>query len=163
MRRALTTTMVALLGALGCSGSTDPESSDGPYVLFSRRLDGIEVDLSASSTTVAPGETVQLTVTAHNSGRRRIQLSVPCGPPMDAVIRSPSGQRVSVLNEMLGGNGAFTCELGERHFADPGETEVVRLTWRAPSQQGSYTAVGGLRGDNGQLHTLSATVSITVR
>ncbi len=163
MRLHLVSGMTALIGALSCSGVTDPESIGGPYSLSSRRASGIEVGLSAAPSTVALGETVQLTITAHNSTDRRVQLGVPCGPPMDVVIRGPSGRRVSVLYEMLGPNGAFTCELAEYHFADPGETEVLRLTWRVPLRRGTYRAVGGLRGDNDQLHTLSAAVDIRVR
>ena len=155
--------MIALLGAAGCTGTTSPASSEGPYALSTLRVRGIEVALSISPSVAAPGDTVRLTVTAHNSTDRQVQIGFPCGPAMDAVITGPGVESVSVLYEMLGPNGAFTCELGPHHFADPGETETVRLTWRAPVRRGTYTAVGGLRGQGDQLHTLSPPVLITIR
>ncbi|MDQ3996093.1 MAG: BsuPI-related putative proteinase inhibitor [Gemmatimonadota bacterium] len=105
------------------------------------------MSLSASPSTAAPGDTVRLTVTARNSTNRQIQIGFPCGPAMDAVITGPRGERVSVLHEMIAPNGAFTCELGPHHFADPGETETVRLAWRTPTRRGEYTAVGGCAGN----------------
>jgi hypothetical protein len=125
-------------------------------------MSGIEVTLSASASTAAPGETVQLTVSAHNSTNGRVQIGKPCGPAMDIVVIAPMGSSVSLLNELLGPSGAFTCELAEHHFVDPGETEVVRLDWRAPQRRGEYRAVGGIRGGYDELHTLSAPVVISV-
>jgi hypothetical protein len=163
MRLSPNVVTIALLGAAGCTGTTSFAPSEGPYTPSRLRGRGVEVALSVSPSIAAPGDTIRLTVTAHNSTDRRIQIGFQCGPAMDAVITGPGAGRVSVLHEMLGPNGAFTCELGPRHFADPGETETVRLTWRAPARGGTYTAVGGLRGQGDQLHTLSPPVLITIR
>jgi hypothetical protein len=163
MRLSLRCAAIALLGALGCSDITGSQAPGRPYSLSPARIPGVEVALSLSPAAVAPGDTVRLIVTAHNSTDRRIQIGFACGPAMDAVISSPRAGRVSVLSEMLGSNGAFTCELGPHHFADPGETETVRLFWRASPQRGTYTAVGGLRGQGNELHNLTAPVLITVR
>ncbi len=165
MRRSFQASIVLVVGLLGCRSSVGPELPEGPYSLSRLRQSGIDVTLSASMSAVAPGETVQLTVAARNSSSRRLQIGAGggCGPPMDIVIGQPGSPSVSLLSELLGSHGAFTCELNEGHFVDPGETEVVRLTWRAPSQRGDFTAVGGLRGSEHQLHTLSAPVVIAVR
>ncbi len=154
--------LIALPSAVSCDGPTDPLGLGKPGAL-SPRVWGIRVTLTVSPSVAAPGDTVRLTVTAHNSTDRRIQIGLACGPAMDAVITAPDGHRVSVLSEMLGPNGAFTCELGPYHFADPGETETVRLAWRASARRGDYTAVGGLRTSDGELYNVSQPVVIRVR
>jgi hypothetical protein len=157
MRLSAGISRLVLLTALGCHGSTEP------YVLSQVRVPGLEVAVSASPSTATLGEDVRLTVTAHNSTDQRIQIGVLCGPAMDAVITGPMGSRVSILAEMLGLDAAFTCELGPRHFADPGETETLQLTWRVRPVRGEYTVVAGLRREHGQLDNLSAPVRISVR
>jgi hypothetical protein len=72
------------------------------------------------------------------------------------------GLTVAVLAEIVGPNGAFTCELGPHHFADPGETETLRLRWRVPAERGVYRAVTGLRGRGG-LANRSAPAQFGVR
>jgi hypothetical protein len=124
--------LLALAAVLGtaCSGATDIESQ-------------LELGLSLDRTSAAVGDTVVFTATAYNPTRERIQVGLECGPPLDVVLTTPSGTVVSLLTSVHG--GAFTCELTEAHFADPGETERVVVAWPVVGETGVYTAVARRR------------------
>ena len=59
-------------------------------------------------------------------------------------------------------NGVFTGELRPYHFAEPGDSLVNHLWWRAPDRPGEYVAVAGARGAAG-LQDPSTPVRLTVR
>jgi hypothetical protein len=147
--------VAGLLVVLACGEATAPE------LRADQRIEGVEVTLTASSLTVSPGEEVVFTVSAHNTTADRAQIGFACGPAMDVLVARPSGRRISVLALAAGGR-LFSCELGEEHFADPGETETLQLTWR-PTLPGDYTAVGALRGAFDILFHPTDPITITVR
>jgi hypothetical protein len=93
---------------------------------------------------VSAGDSVRFTAEAFNPTDERVQVGRECGPAMDVVVTTPEGTTISTLLEMVG-NGAFTCELGPHHFADPGETERVVTRWQVPAVSGEYEAVTVLR------------------
>jgi hypothetical protein len=128
----------------------------------SERVRGVSLTLEADPATAAPGETVHLTATAHNSTDELIQIGVLCGPAMDVLITTPGGERRSALWDLLGPDAAFTCELGPHHFVEPKSTRVARIEWVAGWSEGDYVAIAGLRREKG-LGNLSAPVVIRVR
>jgi hypothetical protein len=125
-------------------------------------LGRVRVAVTADRTVVARGDTVRFTASATNPTADRIQIGRECGPALDVQVAGPGGKRRSVLADLLGSKGAFTCELGEYHFADPGETETLHLAWVAPVRPGAYIARAGLRRGGG-LRTVSAPIRLTVR
>ncbi len=84
---------------------------------------------------------------------------------MDIRISKPTGGVISVLNAQSQDSKtpvAFTCELGPYHFAEPGDSLINRLWWKAPSTRGVYVAVAGARGAAG-LDDISVPLAIHVR
>jgi hypothetical protein len=137
----------ALQGA--CASVTDPDAA-------------IRVSVRAEPLVVAPGDSVSFVVEAYNPTDRRIAIAGACGPALEVELTTPEGFRRYLVAESAFG-GAYTCELGEQHFADPGETETLRLTWRAPRQTGPYRAVAGLRAGQRRLDNRTAELVVTVR
>jgi hypothetical protein len=164
---------VAIACLLGCARSdvlgTDTAASapaaDGAAVLLPRsrdQLPAITVGLLVDRATAAPGDTVVFTASATNGGGQRVQIGVACGPSLDVAVLTPARAERSALADLVGPNGGFTCPLLESHFADPGETEAVRIRWRVPAERGTYTAVAGLRRGDG-LGNVSVPVTLSVR
>ncbi|MBV9880675.1 MAG: hypothetical protein JO180_09275 [Gemmatirosa sp.] len=144
-------------------GLASPDAHAAPDLLLSREtVAGVTVVLSPAPSTVAPGDTIRLVATARNATRQRIQIGLQCGPPMDVSIATPDGRRRSVLADLLGGNGAFTCELGPYHFVEPDSTRATAVAWVVPSTRGEYVAVAGLRRADG-LGNLSEPIRFQVR
>lgn len=143
------------------------QDSTIPNFLRSSGIDrtDLDIEMRADRTIVVPGDTVRFTLVARNAGSTRIQVGVQCGPSMDIRISDPAGAAVSVLNARFQDDKrrrAFTCELGRYHFAEPRDSLLNRLWWRAPPVRGVYVAVAGARGANG-LDDVSAPLSIRVR
>lgn len=132
-----------------CASVTDPDGD-------------VRVSVRAEPLVVAPGDSVTFVVEAYNPTDRRIAIAGACGPALEVELTTPEGFRRYLVAESAFG-GAHTCELGEQHFADPGETETLRLTWRAPRQTGPYRAVGGLRAGERRLDNRTAELVVTVR
>ncbi len=152
-----------LLGTDTASPPTAPTA--GAPVLLPRsreQLSAITTTLVVDRVTAAPGETVVFVASATNNGSQRVQIGVACGPTFDVAILTPLQTERSALADLVGPNGAFTCPLLESHFADPGETERVQISWRVPAVRGTYTAVTGLRRSDG-LGNVSATITLSVR
>jgi putative transposase len=99
---------------------------------------------------------------ADHATSARAQVGVQCGPPADVVVTPPRGPAASVPAALLGGNGAFTCELGPHHFVDALDTRTAVLKWRAPAARGTYEARAGLRRGGG-LGNLSDAARVTVQ
>lgn len=157
--------VVAATAACGADGpATDPGLSPDPLLVVAEpsrdRVDGVTLALDAAPRVVAPGDTVHLVLTARNATGRRVQIGIQCGPPMDVAVRTPRGATRSALADA--GREFFTCELAPHHFVDPLGTNVQRIAWPAPAEQGEYVAVAGLRRSDG-LGNLSAPVRVTVR
>lgn len=155
--------------ALG-SCSSHPAASQDSTIFQNLRSSGIDradlsIQIRADRTTVVPGDTIRFTLIARNTGPTRIQVGVQCGPAMDIRMSEPSGGVISVLNAQFQNSEvpvAFTCELGPYHFAEPTDSLLNLLWWKAPATRGEYTAVAGARGPNG-LDDVSAPLSIKVR
>lgn len=125
----------------------------GPDLLGrSDPIPGIDVSLRVRSSTMAPGDTVFFEASAFNATADDIRLSENCGPVFDVVVFDPTGRQRSVLADLLGPNGAFTCEGGERFVAEPGETETETLWWINMGLAGEYSAVAALRWNSGLRH-----------
>lgn len=144
--------------------TTDSVASAAPRARprSAEHLPGIVVTLTLGRSVVTSGDTIEFIATATNTGLQRVRIGVQCGPALDVAIRLPGGGERSALTDLLGSNGAFICPLTESHFADPGETETVRIRWRVPSAPGTYSAVSGLRRADG-LGNVSEPVVLTVR
>ena len=82
--------------------------------------------------------------TAFNPTDETVQIGRECGPSFDVLVKMPDGSEIAVLREWNPG-GAYTCQLGSWHFADPGELERLDLPWRVPLTLGGYEAVVVLR------------------
>jgi hypothetical protein len=125
----------------------------------------ISIEMRADRTSVVPGDTVRFTLIARNVGSTRVQVGAQCGPAMDIRISPPTGAAVSVLNAQFQDEKipvAFTCELAPYHFAEPRDSLLNRLWWKASTIRGVYVAVAGARGAIG-LDDVSAPLSIRVR
>jgi hypothetical protein len=161
MHRACTAAVLVTL--LGCTPTTGAEGdpSTGPLARSAEQLPTVTVVLAADRTTARPGELVEFTVSATNTGAARVQLGEQCGPSMDVAIATPDGHERSALLDQVGPNGAFTCPLLPEHFAEPGQTRTQRISWVVPATPGTYSAAGGLRRGDG-LGNPSAPVRLVV-
>ena len=137
-----------VLALTGCS-----DSLLGPTLLgASDPIPGIEVSLAVAPSSVSAGDSIFFDASAFNPTQDDVRIAESCGPVFDVVIIDPDGAEVSVLAELLGPNGAFTCEGHERFIAEPMETESLRLAWVAHGRTGTYAAVAGLRWNSGLRH-----------
>jgi hypothetical protein len=162
MRRApLFTVLVALLGCAP-TGSTEARPPGQTLARSAEQLPAVTVTLSADRAVVRPGEIVELTAAATNTGATRIQLGVQCGPTMDVAITTPDAGERSAIADWFGPSVAFPCILTSDAFAEPGQTRTVRLLWVAPTVGGTYVAAAGLRRGDG-LGNLSDPVRLEVR
>lgn len=148
------------------SGAALQDSAIAPY-LRSSGVDrpDIYIELRADKTSAVAADTVHFTLVARNVGPTRIQVGVQCGPAMDIRMSTPARAALSVLNAQFQDSPypvAFTCELGPYHFANPHDSLVNRLWWKAPALRGEYMAVAGARGSKG-LDDVSAPLAIHVR
>ena len=128
-----------------------PTMPDNPSALvpFSNEyVTGIQVRLRVHPVLASPGDTIQFLIEATNLTDRTIQIGTPCGPALDSYVFKNGAISVSVLQAVAAG-AVFTCELGPHHFADPGETETLRLRWPAPPIRGEYIAIAGIRRADG--------------
>jgi hypothetical protein len=177
LNRALRFTLPVLVAFASCltrqspeheqSVAVVPQDSTVPEYLRSSGVDreDISIAVRADRTTVEPGDTVRFTLVARNAGSTRIQVGVQCGPAMDIRMSKPTGGVVSVLNAQFQDSKvpvAFTCELGPYHFAEPRDSLLNRLWWKAPALRGAYVAIAGARGQRG-LDDVSAPLPIHVR
>jgi hypothetical protein len=156
--------LIAFSALAACAGSLSSPSSSDKAVEAPRAADslaGIEVTLTASRSTAAPGDSIEFIATATNRTSQRVQIGIACGPSMDVIIAGPTGGERLGWAEWLGANGAFTCELNEQHFVDAGKTRIVRIPWRARSETGTYQVRAGLRRSNG-LGNISKPISVVV-
>lgn len=137
------------LSALGCASVADPDAE-------------VRVSVAAEPLSVAPGDSVRFVVEAYNPTERRIAIAGACGPALEVEVTTPEGIRRYLVAEGSVGPG-YPCELDEQHFVDPGETETLRLVWRAPPLAGPYRAVAGLRAGERRLDNRSVPLVVTVR
>lgn len=161
--RAILKVAVVMGVAVACGGALGPDE-EGAWtrLLADRAVDGVTVTLHAAETTVSPGDTLHFTAIAFNATDHRIQLGEQCGPTMDVLITTPADTVRSLLADLLGGHGAFTCELRADHFVEPQGERTLDLWWVAPAGSGEYTARAGLRRSDG-LSNPSSPVSFEVR
>jgi hypothetical protein len=148
-----------------CSSATDAqiETNTTPVIARSKDvLPNLDVVVTVARTTLAPGDTITLVASATNRGAERLQIGVACGPSLDVLVSPPNAAEYSALIASLPPNAGFTCPLTPAHFADPGETETVRIIWRAPAQTGAYRLQAGLRRGDG-LGNLGPATTVTVR
>jgi hypothetical protein len=150
---------LSLASLAACSNS--PTTAVTPQ-LSAETVAGVTVSVSVVPSRVTRGDSIEFRATAHNSTNRAVQIGVQCGPSFDVVLTGPHGYVATVLALMVGPNGAFTCELGPRHFAPANSTQEARFRIAAPRQVGQYKTVAGLRRSGG-LSNLSAPVAFEIR
>lgn len=153
---------VALV-ALACQGVTAPESSPASTLRHSTQtVPGVTVTIHVSSAAPVAGDTLRFVVTASNATAQRVQIGTECGPSFDVQVTLPNGARRSVLSDLVGPEGAFSCPLLPQHFVEPGSTQTAELRWRVPAVSGPYSASAGLRRWDG-MSNLSRPIGFSVR
>ena len=160
--RLVRITLAAVLPlAMSCRAPVEPIPS---HLRLSTDCPGITIVLHASRAVLALGDTMTFTVTAHNATDERVQVGFQCGPSLDVRVRSPERTYTSALIDQFADSEvlvAFTCELGPGHFAQPRDSLVNRIPWKARSR-GNHVAIGGARGNDGLLDP-SQPLTITVK
>jgi hypothetical protein len=165
--RLLGPAALAALVVLGCSNTLpqapEPGGTPSGMLRLSReRVPGVTVALGMTPSAASRGDTIRFSATATNATAQRIQIGIACGPSFDVQVTLPNGAVRSVLSDLVGPNGAFTCPLLPEHFVEPRSSRTLVLRWVVPSVRGRYVARAGLRRSDG-LGNLSAAVAFSVR
>jgi hypothetical protein len=109
----------SILILLGACRVTRPASS-------SSIIEGIEVEVWASSDCVQPGETVKLRTTATNRGSRTFKVEFADKPVLDLVVKT-SGKLTRWSNRK-----PFTPEMTGLELK-PGESKTIEMNWQVQS------------------------------
>ena len=143
--RARSIAAVAALGSAACAAGTGPAG-------------GVELRAEAVPTAARVGDTLRLLAVLSNRTAARVDLNRACGPPVLFEVTTPGGARVYPVPL----DAAFTCPLLDEHELEPGETDTVAVTWRAPAPAGRYAVRAGFRA-GARLVDLTAPTGIQVQ
>lgn len=143
--------------------NVSPEATTALWLRLSgETVAGVTVTLTVLDTVAAAGSMVRMVAAATNTTSRRVRIGTACGPSFDVQVTTPSGERRSVLRDVVSEDGAFDCSVLPEHYVSANSTRVLPMRWPAPADTGAYVARAGLRREDG-LANLSAPVTILVR
>jgi hypothetical protein len=98
----------------------------------------VATEVTLSPRILAPGQTIELTVTATNWGEETVYPSNGCAPGLGFSVTRPDSVDINPYP------AAWPCGEEDTHLLEPGETDSVVFRWSVPELLGEYEVVGGV-------------------